>query len=1051
LALCAGAAPARAGDPERESFDAGDGAAADLPAAVGEAREDLRDELGDHGLLSVDESSGAVRFLAKLDGFLESAPSDEPAAAARDYLAEQAEAFGLEPGDVRALRLVDRERSDGTMTLEFGQTVEGIPIVDSALEAHLDDDGRLLAITGGLLPDPSLNTSDPRLSEADAQAAAASGVAGAGASGPGTLVGYVADDEARLAWRVLVSGSSTGQFDTLVDATTGEVVRRVNRVKFGSARVFESYPGFPGPRGTASLQDLGVYHTDGENRLIGPYAHAYVDPQDTISLPAGLGFPAPASELETPPSSSDDFDHAFSEWVPGGAEYGEDCSLSFLCSWDPKTAGSWQVNAEHAATQLFWHVNVFHDHLRDAPGIGFESLAFEGPDRMIAQAQDGAATDVSGPDAEHRNNANILVLPDGHSPLMQMYLWDPVGDDLPYGCDPDTPPTCRQQYPNYRPVDGADDPALVFHEYAHGLTNRLVTDVAGWGALNGPQAEAIDEGTADWYALDHLVERGDVPDGAEPDVVIAPYAVAGLTGLRTQPIDCPVGSASPACLAAPSAGPDGGYTYGDFGKVVGGVEEHADGEIWAQTLWQLRQALIAEYGPSEGLRRARRLVTDGLRSVPRDPSFLDMRNAILLADLKAGADGGDDSVIWEVFADRGMGYEATARDTDDVAPLEDFSEPPGAGAPGSMAGVVLDSVSGKGVQGATVAFSGHDTGLEGDDLATTTAADGSYRIDGVPSRTWAHVTVLRDGYERTVAEGVRVDAGKTALRNFTVRRNWALWLPGKPGFAAALATGNDYSVYGCGPTSGVDGTRRTVWSTDDNGAHDLVVTLPGAIELGQVRIDPSAGCGDPADSALGAYQVQTSADNQAWTTVSAGAFNAAHRGRLNTVPLGSTPEGVRYVKLRALGNQGVSAFTDVAELQVFAKAPDPPVVKPPAPPLPPPAGPAPAKLRVLNTRAKLTRRRTFVLKVAGPKAASVQSLFTVRIRRGAASRKLALARTGFTLSPSTGRRRVIVRVSRSALRRVRARRMSVAVVVRGGGQRAVARLVLQRPKKARRR
>ncbi len=40
-----------------------------------------------------------------------------------------------------------------------------------------------------------------------------------------------------------------------------------------------------------------------------------------------------------------------------------------------------------------------------------------------------------------------------------------------------------------------------------------------------------------------------------------------------------------------AAGP-GGYTYGDFAKVLGGAEEHADGEIWAQTLWELRQRLI---------------------------------------------------------------------------------------------------------------------------------------------------------------------------------------------------------------------------------------------------------------------------------------------------------------------------------------------------------------------------------------------------------------------------------------------------------------------------
>ena len=34
----------------------------------------------------------------------------------------------------------------------------------------------------------------------------------------GTLVAYSSGDELRLAWRVMVNASSTGHFDTLVDA-----------------------------------------------------------------------------------------------------------------------------------------------------------------------------------------------------------------------------------------------------------------------------------------------------------------------------------------------------------------------------------------------------------------------------------------------------------------------------------------------------------------------------------------------------------------------------------------------------------------------------------------------------------------------------------------------------------------------------------------------------------------------------------------------------------------------------------------------------------------
>src|SRR6185436_13790270 len=89
--------------------------------------------------------------------------------------------------------------------------------------------------------------------------------------------------------------------------------------------------------------------------------------------------------------------------------------------------------------------------------------------------------------------------------------------------------------------------------------------------------------------------------------------------IRTQPLDCPVGSASPRCPGTPGAG-SGGYTYGDFGKILGGTEVHADGEIWGETLWDLRSALIAAHGPADGTFRARALITDGMRLSPANPT-----------------------------------------------------------------------------------------------------------------------------------------------------------------------------------------------------------------------------------------------------------------------------------------------------------------------------------------------------------------------------------------------------------------------------------------------
>ena len=59
---------------------------------------------------------------------------------------------------------------------------------------------------------------------------------------------------------------------------------------------------------------------------------------------------------------------------------------------------------------------------------------------------------------------------------------------------------------------------------------------------------------------------------------------------------------------------------------------------------------------------------------PDNPTFLDVRNAILQADVNRGL--GDRDRIWAAFAARGMGLRAATTGPDDGNPIEDFSAPP---------------------------------------------------------------------------------------------------------------------------------------------------------------------------------------------------------------------------------------------------------------------------------------------------------------------------------------------------------------------------------------
>jgi hypothetical protein len=456
---------------------------------------------------------------------------------------------------------------------------------------------------------------------------------------------------------VLLRAGSQGVYDAVVDAASGELLYRNNLVRHASLRALDYYPGAPSG-GVATLREIPpAWLGNSATTLSGPNARVYSDPND-IYLPSST----PSAADEIPPSSPGVWNYAQTKQA---TDPPQSCPADG-CTWDNGDGViSWTVNRQPAGTQLFYFVNVFHDHLRDAPGIGFgpASGSLEGTDPIHAQVDVGANLSGGFPDCNHVNNAAILVPPDGQPALMLAFLWSGIT------------PGCTA--PGTYDVNGADDAYLVYHEYAHALSLRLVTDAAGVGALNGVQSAAIGEGLSDWYAMDFLNAAGLQGDSAAPAEVRA-GAYENLA-IRSQAFDCPVGEPTGACPGAPAAG-GGGYTYGDFGRIEpGGPEIHADGEIWVQTLWDLRTALIAAHGAAEGVNRARALVTDSLRLSPTSPTFLDMRNAILQADLNRGFL--DCDRIWAVFAARGMGVNARTTGDSDSAPVQDFTAPPPACAP----------------------------------------------------------------------------------------------------------------------------------------------------------------------------------------------------------------------------------------------------------------------------------------------------------------------------------------------------------------------------------
>ena len=663
-------------EPDGSGAPSLDARAGDPPVRPGPrtaaAQRELRGELGRLGVVRLDRRTGTPRVVARRDGFLTGRSGRGAAEVALRYVRRHARAFGLDADDLARVRPTFRRRfGAGIERVQFVQTFHDVPALEGGFAASVSADGRLLGLAGAPTPDLTGASTAPRLSAAEAGRAAvrATGRAGRVDGRPG-LVLFEDPDGARLAWRVLVASSDGHYYDSVVDAASGRLLRRRDLLVHASGMAFRNYPG----AAAGGTQQSVAFPTSGADpwlttfdRLQGDNAVVYSDVDaDLYTRTDASGEPTPQPALDdhvAPTSGGGTTSAAWSaaHTTQGAAGSGQECPPAG-CSWNGFAPGfSWSVNRAQAATQLFYFTNVFHDHLRDDPGIGFDDSSgnFEeqasagaASDPVHAQVDDGANLLSGFPDCNHVNNANISVLPDGRSPRIQMYLFTGACGDH-----------------GVHDVNSADDPFVVYHEYGHGLSGRLVTDSHGWWALDSDQAGAMGEAWSDWYAMDYLVEQGLETDTAtHGNLPNTPYEGVPF---RTQPLDCPVGTTAARCPGVGSGDP-GGYTYGDFGEVIGYVQVHADGEIWAETLWDLRRRMLQAH-PADGLFRTRAVVTDGMRLAPPEPSFLEMRDAILQAEAARGF--GDSALVWEVFAARGMGACASTSGAMDGDPVEDFRTP----------------------------------------------------------------------------------------------------------------------------------------------------------------------------------------------------------------------------------------------------------------------------------------------------------------------------------------------------------------------------------------
>src|SRR3954454_2704 len=475
------------------NFDTHQGDAT-TPARTLAAQAKLEDSLGSGAGLETDPATDAVRSLGRLDGFL-TGPSDRPPGQiALGYVRAHHSAFGIGSADVGSLRSFTQfTDTSGTRHLSFVQTVGGIPVFGAGLKANVTKRGQLINLVDGPAPNVGTLTTTPSIDAGQAVSAALrNGNAESATPGKVKRSGIGADElttfsrgnraslvifptasGGRLAWQVNANATSTGTYIDVVDAATGKVLHRQNQVDSDSpatGQAWQYYPSdiFPIPGGSSNA-DIGAQGTQSfpvDNsgaRLSGNNSHTYADVNDSIavpggSVPASAEIPSSSGLAWNYPATLDDGSTLFGPPF-GGSIFGN-CDPNWKCTWDSGVANSWQTNLKQNATQVYYYVNNFHDFLMNDPDIRFTpaagNLQADGGDAVQAQVDDGANTANGFPDNHHQVNANMSTQQNGIPPRMQMYLF-PAG-----GLNSSAPD-----------ANGGDDASVIYHEYTHGLSNRL--------------------------------------------------------------------------------------------------------------------------------------------------------------------------------------------------------------------------------------------------------------------------------------------------------------------------------------------------------------------------------------------------------------------------------------------------------------------------------------------------------------------------------------------------------------------------------------------------
>ena len=581
--------------------------------------------LNDKVVLRWNDEMDLPHALLSLDAPLTSRSNDAPVTIAHRFIRDNNSLFSISQSQIDASRVsaLTIDGRDGLTRLALEQRVDRIRVFDSEMLFILDHDGRVLSVSGSFIPHIERRAPAPSPLITSEQAfSRAAQICGVQLAAPLTatkeslparervvfsseevdsrsetsLVYYpITRDDVRLAFQVLLYGmpNAIDSYLILIDAKTGEALRRDWLTLAMDA-----------PHGRVFAKESPAL---GDREMISFAGDQTASPLGWVGANRTEG--NNARVFLNPTLSGGDT-------VQANADGNFDFAIDLTPGHSPMSSG------EASAANLFYWVNVAHDRFY---ALGFNESArnFQadnfgkgaGGDSVRADTLRGANVSPTKTSQVVRNNAYFTPTLDGTSPLLAMLLWD--------------------QNVNGQSVelDSSYDASVIIHEYTHGVSTRLAGTDNSIG-LRSNQGGGMGEGWSDFFAMSFLTGSDKPLDGPAP---AGSYITQRARGVRAYPY-------STRFDVDPLT----------FADIKANSEVHAQGTVWCTMLWEIRQSFIERYGFDTGRQAVERLIINGLKATPLVPTFIDARDAILLAD-RTTNNGSNQDLIWRAFARRGLG------------------------------------------------------------------------------------------------------------------------------------------------------------------------------------------------------------------------------------------------------------------------------------------------------------------------------------------------------------------------------------------------------------